>query len=70
MIVMGVRGGDGVERNAKLVSAAMEELEDIVDRVRCRSWLDLPESFSLTEGCTGIVALDATEDVDVRRRLL
>ena len=70
MIMMGVRGGDGVERNAKFVRAAMEELDDIVDNVRCRSWLDRLESLSLTEDWTGIVALEATEDVDVRRRLL
>ena len=68
MMVMGVRG-EGVERSAKLVSAAMEELDDIVDSVLCRSWLDRPESFS-TEDWTGIVALDATEDVDVRRSCL
>ena len=64
--VMGVRGGDGVERRAKLVRAAIEELEEIVDSVRCRSWLDRLESFSLTEGWAGMVAADATEDVDVR----
>ena len=37
VICTGVRGGDGVERNAKFVRAAMEELEEMVDRVRCRS---------------------------------
>ena len=49
MIVIGVRGGEGVERSAKLVSAAMDELEDIVESVRCRSWFDRPESFSVAD---------------------
>ena len=34
---MGVRGGDGVDRSVKLVRAAIEELEDMVESVRCRS---------------------------------
>ena len=68
--VMGVRGGDGVDRRAKLVRAAIEELEEIVDSVRCRSWLDRLESFSLADGWTGMVALEATEDVEVRRSCL
>ncbi len=68
--VMGVRDGDGVDRRAKFVRAAMEELDDMVESVRCRSWLDRLESFSLAEGRTGMVAFDATEDVDVRRSCL
>ena len=68
--VMGVRGGDGVDRRAKLVRAAIEELEEIVDNVRCRSWLDRLESFSLADGWTGMVALEATEEVEVRRSCL
>ena len=70
MIVRGVRGGDGVDRNASEESAATDELEDIVERVRCRSWLDRLENFSVAEGWTGRVALDATDDVDVRRSCL
>ena len=62
----GARVGDGADRRVKLVNAAMEELEDMVESVRLRSWFDRPESFS-TVGCTGMVALDATEDMDVRR---
>ena len=70
MIVMGVRGGDGVERSVKFVSAAMDELEDMVESVRCRSWFDRLESLSLMDGWTGMVATDATEEVEVRRNCL
>lgn len=46
VIVMGVRGGDGVDRRANVVRAAIDELEDMVDIVRCRPGLDRLESFS------------------------
>jgi len=34
-------GGDGVERRARLDSAAKDDDDESVDKVRCRSWLDL-----------------------------
>ena len=66
VIRMGARVGDGADRSVKLVRAAIEELEDIVESVRFLSWFDRPESFS-TVGWTGMVAVDVTEDVEVRR---
>jgi len=41
VICTGVRGGDGVERSARLDKAANDDDPDIEDMVRCRSWFDL-----------------------------
>lgn len=55
----GVRGGDGVDRIAKLDNAA--KVED-VEIVRCRSWLFLLSCW-LADGKT---VIERAEDVDVR----
>ena len=34
------RGGDGVDRIARLDRAAKDEEEEMVDSVRCRSWFE------------------------------
>lgn len=70
VICTGVRGGDGVERSVKFVSAAIEELDEMVERVRCRSCVTRLALLSAIDGCAGRVAVERAEDVDVRRSCL
>lgn len=67
VICIGVRGGDGVERRARLDSAANDDEPDMEDMVRCRSWFDR-WSWSCPALCvTGIVVTERADEVDVRR---